>query len=59
MEESGKENEVTDQDYINSWRMRAFEAEIKVNTLNKKLMFWRAAGISFGIVTIIITLIAR
>jgi hypothetical protein len=49
---------MTDDEYMNYWRSRAISAEMKVVKLRNKLLFWRAAGISFGVVVIIITLIA-
>lgn len=49
---------MTDEEYIKFWRTRAVSAETQVVNLRKKLLFWRTAGISFGVVVIIITLIA-
>lgn len=48
----------TDDDYMRHWRMRAIEAEVQVNILKDKLMFWRTVGISFVVVVIVITLLA-
>lgn len=49
---------MTEEDYIRHWRMRCIEAECKVGSLSSKLMFWKGGCIVFGVVVIILTLIA-
>jgi hypothetical protein len=48
---------MTEEEYITHWRARAIAAEVRVEELRDKLVFWRVTGISFGIVVLIITLL--